>query len=53
MNYEMSIFSVFILQVSKGKVINLSLTVDLVITGTKVSSHSGLSYIWICTFTLV
>lgn len=47
----MAIFPVLSPQVSKGKVINLSLTVDLVIT--KVPSHLGLSYIWICTFTLV
>lgn len=53
MNYEMAIFPVLSPQVSKGKVINMSLTVDLVITGKKVLSHSGLSYIWICTFTLV
>lgn len=48
----MAIFPVLSPQVSKGKEINLSLTVDPVITGTKVPSHSGLSYIWICTFTL-
>lgn len=53
MNYEMTIFPVLSPQVSKGKVMNLSLAVDLVITGTEVPSHGGLSYIWICTFTLV
>lgn len=39
MNYKVTIFQILSPQVPKVKEINLCVTVDLVITGTKVPSH--------------